>query len=167
MKVKCPTCWFAFDIWEAIREEALLEAVKMQSTFGQHSRLVLEYTELFNAVRPIKALKLHRILSEVKSLWVSGKFSLQKRTYRISQAGIVEALKIMCNKHFESPLQNHNYLKKIMIGIAEKEENERSIRVERELREKEDRLRKGLRLGETSRVKREMPESVKEIIGKL
>lgn len=50
-------------------------------------------------------------------------------------------MRTVCNKSFASPLENHNYLKKVMVTISETEATKRSVADERTLKEKEDRLR--------------------------
>jgi hypothetical protein len=122
-----------------------MEIILMQADFGHHPKLVLEYAGLFDSTRPINTLKLRRILGEIRDLYTPGRFVLNRTTYEISKNGIVEALKIVCNKRFTAPLANHNYLKKVMVSIAEKEIEQRSIQKEKELRRKEDALRAGER----------------------
>lgn len=166
MKIKCPKCSYEYDFREACRDGDLLEIIRMQADFGGHSRLFFEYAELFGTTRPIKAAKLRRILSEVREVWVSGKFSFQKRTYLISQAGFVAALKTVCNKHFATPLEGHGYLCKVAIGQAEEEERQRSQEAERALRKKEDLLQAGVR-PDTAVERREIPTAVKTELEKI
>ena len=168
MKIKCPKCRHEYPLREATREEALLEILKMRDVFAPHSKLVFEYVDLFDTVRPIKAAKMLRLLKEISSAWKSGKFKSHKRTFNISTAGIAEAMKIVCNRTFEEPLTNHNYLKKVMAGIAEKEAENQSAQAERDLRKKEADLMRP-QAGETSKQwgGGEMPTHVKDSIGSL
>jgi hypothetical protein len=145
VKAHCPRCRFAYDFREAVKDQVLMEIILLQADFGHHAKLVLEYAGLFDSTRPINTLKLRRILGEIKDLYTSGRFVLNRATYEISKNGISEALKIVCNKRFTAPLANHNYLKTVMVSIAEKEAGERSIQKEKELRRKEDALRAGAR----------------------
>ena len=94
--------------------------------FGPHARLVFEYVEKFgtNPIR-MKSRKILRLMSEVSKLFSSGRFSYRKRAYSISQKGAPASLSVVNNKHFESPLENHNYLKKVMIQVAERELKEK------------------------------------------
>ena len=120
--------------------EADLQAIiDMMPAFGTRpASLVLGYCHLFG-VTPfrIKAKKLRLILEEMKRLFDAQAFSYQKKNYPISHAGIAEALDIVIKKHFETPLDSHNYLKKIMIGISEREGKDKSRLGEKELRKRE------------------------------
>ena len=112
-------------------------------SFGtKYSSYVLGYVYLFG-ITPfkIKAKKLRLILEEMKRLFDAQSFSYQKKNYPISHAGIAEALDICIKKNFETHLENHNYLKKIMIGISEREGKEAGRAGEAQLRKKEDALR--------------------------
>ena len=59
-----------------------------------------------------------RLFGEMAHLFQYGTFQFEKKRYTISQAGVLEALKMMNNQSIKTPLTNHNYLKKIMISIA-------------------------------------------------
>lgn len=168
MKIKCPKCRHEYPLREATREEALMEILKMRDVFAPHAKLVFEYVDLFDTVRPIKAAKMLRLLKEISNAWQSGKVKVHKRTLTISKAGIAEAMKIVCNRTFEDPLTNHNYLKKVMVGIAEKEAENQSAQAERDLRKKEKGLMRP-QAGESSKPwgGGEMPTHIKESIGNL
>lgn len=141
MKLKYPHCRFPYDLREAGKDEALTEIIRMQPDFGPHAALIFEYAELFDTTRPIKAAKLLRIFKELREIYSGGRFTYHKRAYRISKKGFAEGLKMLCNKRFTEPLTNHNYLKKVLITIADKEAAGR----EKALIEKEKRLRAGER----------------------
>lgn len=145
MKLKCPRCGYEYDYREATREQAVLDVIRMQADFAPHSKLVFEYAELFGTTRPMKALKLLRVLSEVREIFLKGEFALQKRSYRISRDGVAAALKAVCNRTFAEPLANHNYLKKVMVSVAEEEGKARAAAEEKALMEKEATLRAGAR----------------------
>jgi len=144
MNLTCPACGSQFDYREAFKDATLIQVIRMQPEFGPHSALVFEYAELFDTTRPIKAAKLLRVLTEVRDLWKAGRFSINGRAYTISQGGIAQAIKTVCNKNLKS-LDNHNYLKKVMVTVAEEEEKKRSVEKERVLKEKERMLRGGTR----------------------
>ena len=144
MKFDCPWCRKEIDYMELTHDSDLFAIIKMLNTFGKHSNLVAAYTELFG-LKPLKSKtkKWRILLEEMKRLFDSESFSFQKRNYRISQAGIVEALGIVVHRNFADGLDSHNYLKKIMIGISEREEKESGRRAEKELRSKEASLMSG------------------------
>ena len=81
-----------------------------------------------------------RLAWEVWEMWSSGRFSSNRQEYEVERQEFREALRITCNQ-VSPPLTNHNYLKKVLIKAAEKTCQRR----ERELREREERLRAGLR----------------------
>ena len=97
--------------------------IKLLPTFGHYANVVFEYVEMFG-VTPlrVKPAKVLRILSDVAKLFGSNSFRYRKKLYSITTKGIGEALVVVCNKSFSAPLENHNYLKKVMIGIVEKEQ---------------------------------------------
>jgi hypothetical protein len=167
MKVKCPSCRYEYNIKDATREEDLLAILKMRDDFVPHAKLVFEYAELFVTTRPIKAAKLLRILTEIKSIWKAERFKMRKRTYSISSPGIMTALTMVCNRTFTDPLTNHNYLKKVMTSIAEKEEETRSIEGEKALKKKEKKLTSGAVQVESVIERVKMPENVKDFIKEL
>lgn len=108
-------------------------------SFGtRYSHLVMGYAQLFG-VTPmhIKARKLRLIIEEMKKLFDTQSFAWQKKLYPISHAGIGEALDICIKKNFTEHLENHNYLKKVMVGISEREGKDRSKQAEKDLRKSE------------------------------
>jgi hypothetical protein len=113
--------------------------------FGtRYSNLVMAYCCLFG-VTPfqIKAKKLRLILEEMKRLFDAEAFNYQKKLYPISHAGIAEALDLCIKKNFEQHLENHNYLKKVMIGISEREAKNQSKAAEKNLKIREQHLLAG------------------------
>ena len=160
MNIRCPKCRYEHDLRVAMREANLVEIIQMVGDFAPHSRLVFEYAEMFDTVKPIKAAKLLRILQDVHGIWTTGKFSYRKTPYQISKDGIVNSLKTLCNKKLD--LENHNYLIKVMIGVADQEGEKRSQQEEQALRKKETSLQSGVRPGETARVTSEVPKAFKE-----
>lgn len=140
----CPECGKRINPLEAWMEDEWVEVIKLLPSFDNNGRLVMEYCEKFG-VSPlrIKGKKLLRLLKELSALFTQGKFRYQKREYGISVAGIVEALKVVNNKAFDNPLENHNYLKKVMIDIAGRERKQVRDTQDRAVREREkDRSRK-------------------------
>ncbi len=142
MKFGCPYCRHECDYEDIQMDADLLAIIKMTPVFGKHHSLVWAYCELFG-ITPLKPRrkKLRLLLEELKTFFQAEEFSYQKKRYRISQAGIAEALNIAAKKNFTSPLENHNYLKKIMIGIAEASTKTESREAEKDLRKREERLR--------------------------
>jgi hypothetical protein len=115
-------------------------------SFGtKYSHLVMGYCQLFG-VTPfkLKAKKLRLLIEEMKRLFDAQAFSYGKnQQYKISHAGIAEALDICIKKNFTDHLENHNYLKKIMITISEREGKDQSRAVEKDLRGREQRQAAG------------------------
>ena len=104
----------------------------------KYSTPVLAYVALF-AVTPFhhKSSKFRRILEEIVRLYDAQAFSFQKKLYPISRAGIIEAIDVCVKKNFTDVLENHNYLKKIMTTISEREGKAASVRAEKDLRNSE------------------------------
>lgn len=112
--------------------------IMTSSIITKYSGAVMCYVCLFE-VTPfhLKAPKFRRIMEEMKKLFDSESFSFQKKHYSISHAGIVEALDLCIKKNFEQTLENHNYLKRVMITISEREGKGKSIQGEKDLRKRE------------------------------
>jgi len=127
---------------EIQQDKDIVAVISMSAGFGKHANLVWAYVELFG-VTPMrgKTKKIRVLLEEMKGLFDSQVFRYQKRKYGITQAGIAEALNIVVHRHFETHLDSHNYLKKIMIGISEREGRESGKQAEKDLRKKENGLR--------------------------
>ena len=142
-KLICPKCAFEFSPGDAFADGELRDIINLLPRFQGHGKLAFEYCELFG-VTPLrlKTKKLLRLLQEVSALFGSEKYNFQRKEYSISVAGIAEALRTVCNKHFERPLENHNYLKKVMIGIAERERKDVRDRTDREQRGREETRRR-------------------------
>lgn len=142
--IKCPNCGKKYSFLEAEANEEWRQIIQLLPMFGKHGKLVFEYLENFS-LNPLKAKskKVLRLMKDMANLFENEKFNLKKTTYEISRKGVVEALIIVNNKQFSSPIENHNYLKKVMSGISEQEEKEKSIEGEKKLRKKEDKIRSG------------------------
>jgi len=149
MKFNCPHCRKELDFTELKIDSDLHAIIMMQPVFGQYSNLAWAYVELFGVLPMSRhAAKIRSILEFLKMVFLAEAFTFNKKRYRISHAGIAEALNITVLKNFSGRLENHNYLKKVMIGISEKEERESGIQAERDLRKKEDALMSGSRYPE-------------------
>ncbi len=145
MNFNCPYCGKESNFMDIQISKDLEFVIKALPSFGtRYSHLVMGYAQLFG-VTPfhLKAKKLRLIIEEMKKLFDAQSFTWQKKTYAISHAGIAEALDICIKKNFSEHLENHNYLKKVMVGISEREGKEGSRRAEKDLRKKE--LDSGLR----------------------
>jgi len=137
--MRCPMCGEKFNPADAMLDAEWLEIISdVMPTFGGHAKLAFEYVENFG-VNPLRmrSKKILRLLREISKLFASGRYNYHKKTYLISKAGVVEALGVVNNKHFDNPIENHNYLKKVMIGISEREGKEASRERDRVLRDKE------------------------------
>jgi hypothetical protein len=122
----------------------VFNALTTHDAIKRHSSAVMGYVCLFG-VTPfhLKAPKFRRIMEEMVKLFDAQAFSYQKKTYSISHAGIIEALDICIKKNFGEVLENHNYLKKVMIGISEREGKGKSKQDEKDLRIREGKMLNG------------------------
>ena len=144
--IKCPVCLAEIDVLEALAEGDLRAVLDMQDAFYPHGRLVRAYFELFGVSPGFRNVHRLRVLTEeMRTLFEREEFSYNRKSYRISRAGIAEALSGMVKRRFPEPLKNHNYLKSCMITISEREASTASKTAERDLRKKETGLRSGAR----------------------
>lgn len=124
---------------DVIIDKDLRYVVAALPSFGtRYAHLVMGYAQLFG-VTPmhLQSKKLRIIIEEMKKLFDAESFAWEKKTYSISHVGIGEALDICIKKNFTKKLENHNYLKCVMITVAEREGKGKSIRGEKDLRKKE------------------------------
>lgn len=146
MKFACPYCRKESDYMDMQLSEDLRAIIAMSESFGRHRALAWAYAELFG-VTPLhaKAKKLRVILMAVKKVFDASGFTFQKRLYRISPEGIAEALNAVVVRNFASGLDSHNYLKKVMINIAEREDKDAGRTAEKDLRKRETAAMSGRR----------------------
>lgn len=141
MYFTCPYCRKELNYMDIQMSKDLnyvFNALTMHDAIKRHSSAVMGYVCLFG-VTPfhLKAPKFRRIMEEMVKLFDAQAFSFQKKTYAISHSGIVEALDICIKKNFDQCLENHNYLKKVMVGISEREGKDVSRAAEKDLRQSE------------------------------
>jgi len=150
MKFTCPNCHKECNFMDVQLDSNLRAIITMCDAFGRSRALVWAYAELFG-ITPFsaKAAKCRRVLEEMKMLFDFGEFAYQKRKYVISREGIVEALSMVVKKSFDGPLDSHNYLKRVMIGIADREAKGAGRVAEKDLRRREAGLMSGSREEET------------------
>jgi len=164
VKFHCPHCRRESDYEDIQMDADLIAIIKIQPVFGKHHNLVWAYCELFGIV-PLKTKrkKLRLLLEEMKTLFQSEEFAYQKKRYQISQTGIAEALNVAAKKNFAEHLENHNYLKKIMISISEREGKSAGIEAEKDLRKKEAGLMSGSREEQRVYEKEVVPPVLKSV----
>ena len=139
MTFNCPYCLKELNFMQIQMDKDLRYIFEVLPSFGtRYSNLVMAYCQLFG-VTPfqIKAKKLRLILEEKKRLFDAQAFTYQKKLYPISHNGIAEALDLCVKKNFEQHLENHNYLKKVMMTISEREAKNNSRQSEKDLRKRE------------------------------
>jgi len=146
MMLRCPYCRREIDPSDLKEENDIVAIIKMVPTFGNSANLVWAYVDLFD-ISPLgkKMKKARNLFGDVKSLFDAEEFSFNKKRYKISRAGICEAMNIVVKRNYVTPLDSHNYLKRVMIGIAEREAQEAGRQAEKELRRKEEKLMSGER----------------------
>jgi hypothetical protein len=135
--IRCDKCGDKIDLTAGIFTDDWVEIMQLLPSFGGSSRLVFEYIEL-HGVFPLqkKSKKILRLLNDISRLFNSEKFRFGRAEYKISKAGISEALMIVCNKKM-TDLDGHNYLKKVMISISDRERKDARYAEDKALREKE------------------------------
>lgn len=141
----CPYCTKELNYMELQMDKDLHYVFEALPTFGQrYSNLVMAYVYLFGVTpMAIKAKKMRIIIEEMKRLFDSQAFSYQKKTYQISHAGIGEALDLCVKKNFPEYLENHNYLKRVMMTISEREGKNQSRAAEKDIKTREQKQMAG------------------------
>ena len=123
-----------------------------------NANVVFAYCELFG-ISPLKkhTKKLRVLLEEMARLFEGEQFSYQKKTWRISRKGIADALGATVHRSFTDNLTNHNYLKKIMVSIAEEEARSQGRQAEEDLRAGEEKLKRGRHVGNAPKEEKMIP----------
>lgn len=148
MKLKCPACGAEATLEQMTQAADLLALAKAQAAFGDDWPLVAEYLDGFRRAdvssatdarptRPLMVKKLLRLAREVWAMWQPWRFTYGRQEFSVGRAEFREALAGVANRDLRG-LTSHNYLKKALMAAAEKT----SQRRERELREKEEQLRR-------------------------
>jgi hypothetical protein len=141
MRGKCPACRTVIDLEDALLDQDLIAIGKLRTAFGANDYLVWAYIELFGVLPLVKRRKKTlKLLTDMKRLFDSGGFEYDRRRYEISAKGIAEGLNTVVTHYFTEHIENHNYLKKVLIGIAGRETQGASRQAERDLRGREDAL---------------------------
>ena len=146
MNFQCPYCRKECNFMEVLAEGDLLTIIRLQPKFGTqtNANLVWAYCELFG-ISPLKSKtkKLRLLLEEMARLFEMEQFNYRKKSYRISRKGIADALSATVHRSFADDLTGHNYLKKVMIPIAEEEARAAGRQAEENLRDGEKKLQRG------------------------
>lgn len=155
-KLKCPVCGAEVYLEQMTQAADLLALAKAQAAFGDDWPLVAEYLDGFRPLsgKPLAVKKLLRLAREVWAMWSQGRFKFGREEYMVGQPEFREAMAGVANRDMTG-LTGHNYLKKALMGAAEKT----SQRLERDLKEKEGRLRVKSRGSDSSQVSPEQDET--------
>jgi len=153
---------------DAVMDQDWVAIIKLLPTFGGQGNLMFEYVEKFG-VGPVrlKGKKILRLLEEMSKLCRTGEFLYQKRKHCVSNQVVIEAVKTVVNKHFASPIENHNYLKKVMIGMHEEAQKEEAKKKEKALREREMDLMSAGRVGDLEGQAEEHVMTAREYLAKV
>ncbi len=134
-RIICPYCDRKIELDDVERTELFTENAHLAARLGPAWRIANEYIDCFRRARGgrMSLKKRIRLLREVVTLWEGGEFVFDGRRYRVTQAEIKKALGAVCNRDIVG-LENHNYLKKVMMpggerlsaeGLTAHEEKER------------------------------------------
>lgn len=136
--IACPHCGCSFKEEQFIEAGQLAEYVRLVANFGRGAIAVLDYIELFRSQsRGLPVAKRIRLLTELSPLWERNTYQFGGCTYQIDHSEIVEALRVVANRDSISiPLQNHNYLKKVMHAAAQAVAAQREQEREEQRRER-------------------------------
>jgi len=136
VKLSCPICQSKFSLDQAAHEGLMSEMVELASRFGKKWDIVYEYTDCFRVERwgTVSFKKRLRLLKEVLKLLEHNAFSYQGKRYKTDWARISAAITTIVNAE-KFGLKNHNYLKKVMLGDAERVSDEGLTAREEQARE--------------------------------
>ncbi|OPX18732.1 MAG: hypothetical protein BZ151_13145 [Desulfobacca sp. 4484_104] len=142
MKLRCPACGSEFDLDQAVKDRDLEELIQRAARFGEDWALISEYLDGFRLRRDgaLSIKKRLRLVKEVWEMWSTCRLKWGKEEYLIGRQEFREALTQVCNRELLG-LKNHNYLKQVLKAAA----RQTSVRLEKERRDREERLGAGWR----------------------
>jgi hypothetical protein len=122
--IACPCCRVEFDVLVALVSDLERNVMAEAFKFVQNGQLMLRYFYLFKpAHQRIKADKLREIMGELRDLMESGTISYKGFAAACPPIVWEEALKrlfaqIEQGNGPDLPLENHNYLKPILLDVS-------------------------------------------------
>lgn len=163
MKLCCPVCSSKFSFEQIAHEALMMEMVELAAFFGPLWSLAVEYSDCFRLERwgSVTLKKRLRILNELRKLVNDNEFDFGGRRYRTERGKIVEAIRVVVNRE-KFGFDNHNYLKKVLIG-----EKAERVSAEGLTAQNENRIEQDRRDGATKdrRTLREFQEAHPEVAG--
>ncbi|MFH1036272.1 MAG: hypothetical protein V1806_17375 [Pseudomonadota bacterium] len=136
LPITCPACAHTFDAIQSLAEGELREYLELLAGFGSLRSTVEAYLDLFRAA-PDAAMRVPtrlRLVRELRRLWDEKSFVFNRHLHHVSQAQISEAItQTVRAMQGKAGVVNHNYLKKVMLGLLDKEE-----RLEKRLESKDE-----------------------------
>lgn len=135
-KLTCPWCERSVNLDQLEMADLFRERNDLAAELGRAWRLANEYVDCFRAKRGgrITLKKRVRILREIAKLWRTCEFQYDGRRYSTRQEQVLEGLTAACNRDLAG-LDNHNYLKKVLLASARKLSAEGLTATEEESRE--------------------------------
>lgn len=130
-KIRCLECGAWLDMTAIMKDTEWREVLELSHRFGPYSKLIFEYADSFRA-KPGRSMPLKkqiRILQEVLAMYEKETFSFQRSQYAVTKVHIIEGIRRVCDRELTN-LQNHNYLKKILLGLLEKDRNKKEAQEE-------------------------------------
>jgi len=120
-RLTCPYCDRTFDLDQVEAADLFRERNDLAAKLGKAWWIANEYVDCFRRQRAgrISLKKRARILREVVKLWESGVFEFDGKRYRAGQGAILAGFQAVCNRDMTG-LENHNYLKRVLMGGAER-----------------------------------------------
>jgi len=122
VRLVCPVCGAEFGLEEASRSRDLLELARAAAEFGETWPPVEAYLERFRS--PAGRLTVKRrlaALEELRDMWRRGRCRFRGKEIAVGRTVLQEALVQVGAREDLRGLSNHNYLKKVLAGLAEKE----------------------------------------------
>jgi len=120
-KLTCPYCNRTFDLDMVEMAELFHERAELAARLGPCWAIANEYVDCFRQTPGGKITLKRRValLTEVVKLWEKCEFEYDGKRYRTDPARIRAGLNTVCTLG-KTALQNHNYLKKVLTGNAER-----------------------------------------------
>jgi len=106
------------DLESVGKDVRLVRIQNILSSFAAAASLVSEYVECFRLPnQTMTDRKRLRLLDEVKTLFDTGEFSLEKRQYKVSALTVMEGVRGVVNRNI-SGLTSHRYLYRVLAGMS-------------------------------------------------
>ncbi len=134
----CPACRELFELSPRMAEAESRDVIHALLNLGSKALRVWNYLNAFRSkpTRDLTASRRLALLKECAAMFAAKRFQFERAVYVVSDAQILEGMAEVVNAG-KSGLTSHNYLKKVLMTIIERDRKEGGRKAEEDLKERE------------------------------